>query len=103
MSKVAKFFCEECGAEVPPGAPRCPTCGKEFQGVRCPKCGFTAAQDVFAEGCPKCGYGKMLSLEDRPRGEHPRYVEGMPFLRQILFYTSIILAVGVVGVCIALY
>ncbi|MBR4599289.1 MAG: zinc ribbon domain-containing protein [Treponema sp.] len=52
----AKFFCENCGAEVPQNARVCRHCGKFFSSVRCPVCGTTGAPGKFANGCPKCGY-----------------------------------------------
>lgn len=55
-SKEAKFFCESCGSEVPRNARTCPTCGKFFASVRCPKCGNTGSNDDFKNGCPVCGY-----------------------------------------------
>lgn len=54
--KEAKFFCECCGAEVPRNSKFCPTCGKFFAAVRCPKCGRTGSNDDFKNGCPTCGY-----------------------------------------------
>ncbi len=55
-SKKAKFFCENCGSEVPENAKVCKVCGKFFISVRCPQCGAIGNHDDFAEGCPKCGY-----------------------------------------------
>lgn len=52
----AKFFCENCGAEVPENARMCKACGKFFISVRCPKCGATGTHTDFSDGCPKCGY-----------------------------------------------
>jgi predicted RNA-binding Zn-ribbon protein involved in translation (DUF1610 family) len=52
----ARFFCENCGAEVNRDTGRCPSCGRIFASVRCPSCGFTAAESLFKEGCPVCGY-----------------------------------------------
>lgn len=52
----AKFFCENCGAEVPQNARVCRHCGKFFSSVRCPVCGTTGMPDKFANGCPTCGY-----------------------------------------------
>ena len=34
----AKFFCENCGTEVPGKARICHVCGKFFASVKCPKC-----------------------------------------------------------------
>lgn len=63
--KEAKFFCEFCGDEVPRNARTCPTCGKFFASVRCPKCGKTGSTDQFKKGCPACGYAV-----------HPEYGRG---------------------------
>ena len=52
----AKFFCENCGAEVPQNARVCKHCGKFFSSVRCPVCGTTGTPSKFANGCPNCGY-----------------------------------------------
>ena len=52
----AKFFCENCGAEVPQNARVCKHCGKFFSSVRCPVCGTTGTPAKFANGCPNCGY-----------------------------------------------
>jgi predicted RNA-binding Zn-ribbon protein involved in translation (DUF1610 family) len=56
MKSSARFFCENCGAEVNRTTGRCPSCGRIFASVRCPSCGFTAAEALFKEGCPACGY-----------------------------------------------
>jgi hypothetical protein len=52
----AKFFCENCNAEVPRNASRCPKCGRAFASVRCPSCNFTGSETLFKDGCPICGY-----------------------------------------------
>ncbi len=54
--KEAKFFCENCGSEVPENAKLCTKCGKFFISVRCPSCGYTGTSRVFKQGCPQCGY-----------------------------------------------
>lgn len=56
MKRKAKFFCENCGAEVPEKARFCKHCGKFFTATRCPKCGATGPSSAFAKGCPQCGY-----------------------------------------------
>ena len=55
-NKKAKFFCENCGAEVPENARVCKKCGKFFISVRCPHCGKTGSSTDFKNGCPSCGY-----------------------------------------------
>lgn len=57
MAKQAKFYCENCGAEVPQSARFCNKCGRFFSSVRCPVCGKTGSSNLFANGCPSCGYG----------------------------------------------
>ena len=52
----AKFFCENCGAEVPADARVCKNCGRFFYSVRCPTCRATRSASSFAKGCPVCGY-----------------------------------------------
>ena len=55
-NKQAKFFCENCGSEVPESSKFCKKCGKFFSAVRCPKCGCTGHSSEFKNGCPQCGY-----------------------------------------------
>ncbi|MBR1402682.1 MAG: zinc ribbon domain-containing protein [Treponema sp.] len=65
QQQSAKFFCENCGAEVPQDARVCRHCGKFFSSVKCPVCGETGTPGKFTNGCPKCGYavgkGKKIS------------------------------------------
>ncbi len=56
--KKAKFFCENCGSEVPDNAKFCKKCGKFFISVRCPSCGKTGNSKDFKKGCPACGYAQ---------------------------------------------
>ena len=60
--KQAKFFCENCGAEVAQNARFCGKCGRFFSSVRCPVCGKTGSSNMFANGCPSCGYGGKEQL-----------------------------------------
>lgn len=55
-NQQAKFFCENCGSEVPESSKFCKKCGKFFSAVRCPKCGCTGHSSDFKNGCPDCGY-----------------------------------------------
>lgn len=55
-TKQAKFFCENCGSEVPENAKLCKKCGKFFISVRCPNCGKTGTSREFKDGCTQCGY-----------------------------------------------
>ena len=67
--KKAQFFCEECGAEVKMNASKCPSCGKSFAAVRCPKCSYVGQPGEFAKGCPNCGYSEdAAGPAPRPAG-----------------------------------
>jgi hypothetical protein len=67
----ARYFCENCGAEVRPGASCCPSCGRVFTAVRCPECGFEGRASEFVRGCPSCGFMEQKKIEPPP----PRPVE----------------------------
>ena len=54
-----RFFCDLCGTEVPRNTIRCPTCGRYFTAIQCPRCGFRGEEKDFFQGCPKCGYMKI--------------------------------------------
>ncbi|MDR1505990.1 MAG: zinc ribbon domain-containing protein [Treponema sp.] len=95
----ARFFCENCGAEVNRGAAHCPSCGRVFESVRCPSCGFTAAEWLFREGCPVCGYcaapggGSAVPGRQAPRGREkpPRrfLISGLPVWVYILAFFAL--------------
>jgi len=61
----ARFFCDNCGEEVERNASRCSRCGRYFASVRCPECGFTGEEKLFAKGCPVCGYCDTGQMPDR--------------------------------------
>jgi len=55
-----KFFCDACGAEVPPDATVCPECGEPLESADqaevelvCEFCGAEVPPD--ADKCPECG------------------------------------------------
>ena len=54
--KERSFYCENCGKPVSLRADRCPSCGKQFDAVKCPVCEFTGSSTLFVDGCPSCGY-----------------------------------------------
>jgi len=56
MKKKPRFFCDNCGAEVPRDVKACPVCGRFFAAVRCPSCGYTGSDEMFQGGCPMCCY-----------------------------------------------
>jgi uncharacterized membrane protein YvbJ len=53
---IPRFFCDNCGVEVPQNSKNCPSCGRFFSSVRCPYCGFVGEEALFSNGCPSCGY-----------------------------------------------
>ena len=72
----AKFFCENCGEEVPQNARVCRHCGKFFSSVRCPVCGTTGTPGKFTNGCPTCGYavgsGQKVNAPSQKEGSASR-------------------------------
>jgi hypothetical protein len=54
-----RYFCDGCGKEVPRNSKRCPSCGKAFAAVQCPRCGYQGEAGDFDAGCPDCGYLKL--------------------------------------------
>jgi predicted ATP-dependent serine protease len=71
VSGKPHFFCENCGTEVPRQAAKCPGCGRYFSSVRCPKCGFVGAEQLFAGGCPICGYSSAGGTAPSQEGASP--------------------------------
>jgi uncharacterized membrane protein YvbJ len=62
-NKKPRFFCDNCGTEVPRDEVKCPECGRYFSSVRCPACGFTGEVSSFKGGCPVCGYSSKAGSE----------------------------------------
>jgi RNA polymerase subunit RPABC4/transcription elongation factor Spt4 len=77
-----RFFCDSCDTEVPGNAEKCPNCGKFFNSVRCPFCGYSGAVDNFKNGCPVCGRAafapennrKLPKEKKNPLGDLPLWV-----------------------------
>jgi ssDNA-binding Zn-finger/Zn-ribbon topoisomerase 1 len=68
----ARYFCENCGAEVRAGASSCPQCRRAFSAVRCPECGHMGKAAEFRAGCPACGYLKPREqMQSTPRAAAP--------------------------------
>jgi predicted amidophosphoribosyltransferase len=62
----ATYTCDHCQAPVSLHARSCPSCGKVFDAVRCPRCGHQGSPGAFADGCPSCRY-----LAGRPPTPRP--------------------------------
>ena len=61
------FYCENCGNSVALKADNCPTCGRRFDAVKCPECGFSGKAALFSDGCPTCGYlSSLTSISSSP-------------------------------------
>jgi hypothetical protein len=69
-----RFFCDLCGTEVPRNTICCPTCGRYFTAIQCPRCRFRGEEKDFAQGCPKCGYMKIprTTVADGKSNKAPR-------------------------------
>ncbi len=57
------FTCDSCRTRVGLHASRCPSCGKTFDAVLCPRCGHQGPPAAFADGCPRC---RHLASPHRP-------------------------------------
>ena len=64
--KSTAFFCEACSKPVPRKAQKCPHCGRQFDSVKCPQCGFAGRPLLFNNGCPSCGYLQKGQSRDTP-------------------------------------
>ncbi|EYF04422.1 zinc ribbon domain-containing protein [Chondromyces apiculatus] len=68
MSTASTQRCGACGADVPPGADRCPRCGTSQHMDLCPHCGATSGVTADAElrfRCDVCGGPR---IPPSPRG-----------------------------------
>jgi len=65
--KAPRFYCDYCGTEVSGKVEKCPSCGRYFSSIKCPKCGFSGREELFTDGCPVCFYAKG-SGGKRPSG-----------------------------------
>jgi predicted RNA-binding Zn-ribbon protein involved in translation (DUF1610 family) len=102
MKGSPRFFCENCGAEVPRDAKNCPQCGRFFASVRCPSCDFVGEEYLFASGCPVCGY----SAPAGPAGPAPG-ADPPPLKREaagaLPFWVYVLTALALLGVIALLF
>ncbi len=104
MSRSPHFFCENCGTEVPRKAAKCPGCGRFFSSVRCPKCGFTGAEHLFAGGCPVCGYSSEKTgdtVQDRPKGSEGKRKSHSENVGALPIWVYAVTALAVIAVATA--
>jgi predicted RNA-binding Zn-ribbon protein involved in translation (DUF1610 family) len=71
-----RFFCANCGIEVGTGVKVCPSCGKSFIAVRCPRCSYEGREGEFASGCPSCGYMGAAPPRTPVRPRQERHARG---------------------------
>ena len=95
----ARYFCENCKAEVRAGSSSCPSCGRVFIAVRCPECGHEGKAAEFKSGCPSCGFlepretataAPSAASVPKPRQRHVL----PPAFYKIAFFVLIVLLVG---------
>jgi hypothetical protein len=107
-----RFFCDLCGTEVPRNTVRCPTCGRYFTAIQCPRCHFQGEEQDFAAGCPSCGYMRVptgLTPRGRARGQAGRAPRRSsqgtlaPVSPRLLRLTGVLLAVALLGLLVALF
>jgi hypothetical protein len=86
-SSRALFTCDHCQTPVDLFADSCPSCGKRFDAVRCPRCAHQGQPGTFRNGCPSCGY---LS-ESRP-SPRPPASSGRRFFVPLMTVVAVLLA-----------
>jgi predicted amidophosphoribosyltransferase len=95
---AARFFCENCGAEVKRNSKACPNCGRSFANILCPACGFSGDASLFAAGCPVCGYtAGNPGPAPKPKKQQPprpRFAAGSPppwaYILAILVFAGVL-------------
>ncbi|MDC7221896.1 MAG: zinc-ribbon domain-containing protein [Spirochaetales bacterium] len=83
------FYCNHCGKKVSQNALKCPSCGRYFGAVVCPRCSYSGDEKEFDAGCPSCGY-----LGDR-EAVHPLDGERKKKQRPLLDLPPVFFAVGI--------
>jgi uncharacterized membrane protein YvbJ len=96
-----RFFCENCGAEVPRDEEKCPQCGKYFASVRCPACGFIGETAKFKGGCPVCGYSTANAPSKS--GNRKKIPENKYTAASLPFWVYILTAAAFTAILAALF
>ncbi|MDR1949408.1 MAG: hypothetical protein LBQ38_08450, partial [Spirochaetaceae bacterium] len=73
-------------------AKRCPGCGRFFESVRCPACGFTGEEALFSAGCPICGYSAASAGKPAPKKR-----EAVGALPPWVYVLTVLALLGVFG------
>ena len=101
-----RFFCENCGEEVPRDSKNCPKCGRSFASVRCPACGFIGKEELFLGGCPVCNYSAGDAPTKKPKGK-PKSRNEAPVVTRpagpLPLWVYLLTAAAFIGVLLALY
>ena len=95
-----RFFCENCGDEVPRDAKNCPKCGRYFASVRCPACDFIGEEAFFKGGCPVCGYS--AGAQGQNSGGHRASGKKKP-VESLPVWVYILTAAAFTGILAALF
>ena len=90
------FYCNHCGKKVTARADKCPSCGRLFGAVLCPRCGFSGEGELFTHGCPACGY-----LEETPDRDKPEYGTEKKRPNPLLNFSPLFYLIGI-GLLISL-
>jgi len=96
LKKKPRFFCDNCGCEVDYTAKSCPGCGRFFDSVRCPKCGFSGTEKNFAHGCPSCGYSAPPGKGARGKKAHSGSLPGWVYIFSVLALLVMLALLGYV-------
>jgi len=96
-----RFFCENCGAEVPRDEDKCPQCGKHFASVRCPACGFIGDTAQFKGGCPACGYSTAKAPINKKNQK--KFTENKNAAASLPFWVYILTAAAFTAILAALF
>jgi len=96
-----RFFCENCGAEVPRDEDKCPQCGRHFASVRCPACGFIGDTAQFKKGCPACGYSTAKAPQKAKNKKNSH--ENKYAATSLPFWVYILTAVAFIAILAALF
>ncbi|MDC7224016.1 MAG: hypothetical protein PQJ60_09770 [Spirochaetales bacterium] len=96
------FYCNHCGKKVSRDALKCPSCGRYFGAVLCPRCGYSGEEKEFEAGCPSCGYlgNGQMAFPEKKAPEKRRPLLDLP---PLFFALGILLLSGLLVFLIKLW